>query len=453
MFASVVLPRRVYNDNSGSFYEIPVLHTTEGYVDRLIDYTIEHRAKSTAWKRKLVFAVQLLLEYMYANPSERNSDLLFQNFATKLQTGTFDPETGHDPSRLGWVPRTPTDVQQLINLISDFLDRLAKDNPGIVNANPRNQVSPGDIAMQECAQFYRRKYAVLGHLWKPPSDLASTKRRAHIKRSSKVAGEPPAFPEDRFDELMDRGFTVGGRVNYRDQAITLLMHGAGFRISEPMHLYIGDVTRDPKNHLRALVRLHHPTMGDAPPDLLNERGVPIRCKRDVYLQQKYGLVPRGDLMSKKEAGWKGVALDERYYMRPYWFRPDYAEQFMYVWSKYMEEVADIPLGQRRHPFAFMNMRREPKGSIYSLSKFEISHGRACERIGLVVAKRLGTTPHGHRHGYGRRLTLAGFDRSFIKKCMHHSTEQSQEVYTGLTAQEALRELEAGFQRMQTPREI
>lgn len=261
--------------------------------------------------------------------------------------------------------------------------------------------------------------------------------------------EPPAFPDDRFDELMDRGFTVGGRKNYRNQAITLLMHGGGFRVSEPIHLYIGDVTRDPTDYRKALVRIHHPTMGEAPNDLLNERGQPVRCMRKEYLHRKFGLAPRIDLMSKKKSGWKGVVLDAKYYMQPYWFKPEYAEQFMEVWDKYMEEVADIPLRLRRHPYAFMNISRDPKGGIYSLDKFITSHGRACERIGLQVSKRLGTTPHGHRHAYGRRLSLSGIEPSLIKKCMHHSTEQSQEVYTGRTIQEALAALDAGFERMQS----
>jgi len=451
MFASAILSRRVYTDSSGSFYEIPVLHTNEGYLDQLIDYVIANRTKSTTWKRKLVYAVQLLMEYMHANPQERNTELLFLNFASKLQTGTFDPTTGHDPSRLGWVARSPDDAQQIINRLSDFLLWLGKVNPDLAGIGRPSPLSASDKAVAACAQLYRRKFSLLGHLWKPPAESTDAIKRSYIKRGPKVQGEPPAFPDDRFDELLDRGFRVGDRVNYRDQAITLLMHGAGFRVSEPMHLYVGDVTRDPTNYLRALVKLHHPTQGDAPLDLFNERGTAVRCKRDVYLQQKFGLAPRTDLMSKREAGWKGVVLDERYYMRPYWFKPAYAEQFMYVWNKYMEEVADIPLKLRRHPFAFMNIGREPKGAIYSLAKFETSHGRACERIGLAVAKRLGTTPHGHRHAYGRRLALARFDSSFIKKCMHHSTEQSQEVYTGLTAQETMVELEAGFERMKNRR--
>lgn len=385
MSVTVIISRQVYNDNSGSFYEIPVLHTDDGYLDRLIDYVIENRRMSTTWKRKLVFAVQLLLDYMHANPREHNSEKLFTNFATKLQTGTFERATGHDPSGLGWLPRTPDDTQQIINRLSNFLDWLGKENPEIVKVNVRVQLTRTDLAMRENAEFYRRKYSLLGHLWKAPEISDDKTHRPIAKRSPKVNGEPPAFPADRFDELLESGFRVGGRINYRDQAITLLLHGAGLRVSEPMHLYIGDVTRDPLNHQRALVRIHHPTLGEAPLDLLDERGRPIRCKRDIYLQQKFGLAPRVDLMCKKEAGWKGVVLDENYYMRPYWFKPEYSEQFLFAWNKYMEIVADIPLKLRRHPFAFMNIGREPKGSIYSLAKFEISHGRACERIGLTVS--------------------------------------------------------------------
>lgn len=446
MLTSVILPRKVYNDNSGSYYEVPVLHTETGHFDSLLDYCIEHRSKSSTWKRKLAFDVQLLLTYMHANSHEQNSELLFQNFASKLQTGTFNPLTGHDPSNLGWTPRTPYDAQQVISRLSNYLDWLSKSDPTLVKVNPMVPAAAIDKVARACAETYRRKYALLGHLWKASAGDAAV-RKVRAERGPKVTKEPPAFPDEHFEELMDRGFIVGGRTNYRDQAITLLLHGGGFRVSEPMHLYIGDVTRDPSNYSKALVRIHHPSLGGAPNDLLNERGRPVRCARQEYLMRKFGLAPRVDLMDKREAGWKGVVLDEEYYMEPYWFKPEYAEQFAEVWGKYMEEVADIPLRLRTHPYAFMNIYREPKGGIYALDKFITAHGRACERIGLQVEKRLGTTAHGHRHSYGRRLAEAGIEPSLIKKCMHHSSEQSQETYTGKTTQEALQTLEAAFQRM------
>ena len=448
MFISVILPRQVFNDSTGSFYEVPVLHSDGGHFDALLDYCIENRAKSNSWMRKLVFDVQLLLNYMHVNPNEQNSELLFQNFASKLQTGTFNPLTGHDPSQLGWLPRSPYEAQQTITRVSNFLDSLSKKDPSLAKVNPTVALSPAEKHLRDCADIYRRKYALLGHIW-TGSTNEDRGKKVRGKGGPKVTAEPPAFPEDRFEELMERGFIVGGRTRHRDQAITLLMHGAGFRISEPMHLYIGDVTRDPTDYRKALVRIHHPTLGEAPRDLVDERGRPIRCSRQEYLQRKFGLAPRIDLMSKKEAGWKGIVLDEKYYMRPYWFRPDYAERFREIWDRYMEDVADIPLRMRNHPYAFMNIYREPKGSILSLDKFVTAHGRACERIGLRVEKQLGTTLHGHRHAYGRRLSNAGIEPSIIKKCMHHSTEQSQEVYTSKTTQEVLTALDNGLRRMQS----
>lgn len=449
MLSSVILPERVYTDSTGAFYELPVLYTEAGYLIPLLDYCIAHSGKSNSWLRKVVGSVQLFLEYMHANPDERNSHLLFQNFLSRLETGTFDVKTGHDPSRLGWTPRSPAHVRQIVVNLSDFLDWLGRDNPAVASITQGLPMSAHDKAVSEAAATYRRKYALLGHLWKPPADSEITQRRMPSGRAPKVNGEPPAFPEDRFDELLERGFKVGNRNNYRDQAITLLMHGAGFRVSEPMHLFTGDVIPDPLNHQSAMVLIHHPKLGTAPTDLLDERDNPVECNRATYLQKKYGLTPRNDLMSKKESGWKGTALDEKYYMRPYWFKPDYGEQFMYVWYKYMEEVAEIPIRLRNHhPYAFINLYREPRGSIYVLDKFVESHRRACERIGLIVDKELGTTPHGHRHAYGRRLSAAGFNPAVIKKCMHHGNEKSQEVYTGLSTREVLAELEKATERMQ-----
>lgn len=449
MFFSAVLPHQVYYDSSGAYHELPVLHGEDGHFDSLLDYCLDKRGMSTAWKRKLVFNVQLFLEYMHANPHEQNTVRLFQNFASKLETGTFNRETGSDPSRLGWHPRTPSESQQIITRISDFLDWLNKKDPSIILVNPRVPMNATDRAVYDAAETYRRKHSLLGHLWKRPTQADETTQQVKGTSGPKVMGEPPAFPEDRFEEFLERGFTVGGRTNYRNQAITLLMHGAGFRISEPMHAYIGDVSHAPTNFRKALVRIHHPTLGVAPSDFLDERGRPIRCGRAEYLKRKFGLAPRTDLMSKRESGWKGKVLDGKHYLQTFWFKPDYAELFMQIWEKYMEQVADIPLKLRRHPYAFMNIHREPKGSIYALDKFVTSHGRACERIGLRVAKHLGTTPHGHRHSYGRRLAAAGIPPHVIRKCMHHASEQSQTVYTTNTTQEALAELEAGFQRMQS----
>ena len=56
-----------------------------------------------------------------------------------------------------------------------------------------------------------------------------------------------------------------------------------------------------------------------------------------------------------------------------------------------------------HPFAFI----PPAGEPYPVATFKHRHRRAVERIGLTVAKALGTTPHGHRPAYRQALGAAG----------------------------------------------
>lgn len=450
MFVSVVLSHKVQTDNSGAYYELPVLHTEAGHIDQLLDYCIEKfDERSLSWMRKLVYAMQLFLAYMHTNPHERDTGKLFQNFKSRLKTGTFNPETGLDPSRLGWKARNPGDVKQFVGLLSDFFDWLGERNPNAAKINPRISNTVYDNYIQEAAVAYRRNRAFLGHLWDGESNDSMSRRRTKGGREPKIRrSEPPAFPEDRFEELLEKGFKVGGRINYRDQLITLLMHGAGFRVSEPMHLFLEDVKRDPENSSKALVLIHHPELGKGPMDLLDERGRPIDCNRARYLQLKYGLTPRNLTMSKMQAGWKNPALDDKYFMRSWWFIPHYGEVFMEKWMKYMEQVADIAMSKRFHPYAFMNVHREPIGSVYRLDKFSDSHGAACERIGLTVSKELGTTPHGHRHAYGRRLAGAGVHPRMIQRFMHHSNQESQEVYTGATTQEMIDELQNAQHRME-----
>lgn len=63
--------------------------------------------------------------------------------------------------------------------------------------------------------------------------------------------------------------------------ITLLLHGAGFRESEPFHLYISDVFPDPSNPSQAKVLIHHPSHGGAPADWRDEKGKPRKGNRAV----------------------------------------------------------------------------------------------------------------------------------------------------------------------------
>lgn len=442
----VTVKARVYTDATGVCTEIPALLTPAGVLEPLLDYCL-HRShdRSLSWMLKVVRSVRMFLEYLQTNPAERDTYRLFQNFAQRIYTGTFDRETGLDPSGLCWGPRSPQDASHIITYLSDFFDWLGEMRPEAAKVNPHYAGGAFDRQADEAAYQYRRSRAFLGHTWATNPSPAETGHRVRGQRLPKVEkGEPPAFPDERFEELLVKGFRAAGRQDYRGMLITLLLHGAGFRESEPFHLYVHDVLPDPANPRQALVRIHHPSHGAAPNDWRDERGRTRKGNRAEYLAMRFGLVPREDLMDSRHAGWKGGMHDGPYYKQAHWFLPEYGEWFLQLWHRYLEQVARF---ERDHPFAFINLSREPAGGMYCLGQYNKAHAAACERIGLMVSKALGTTPHGHRHAYGRRLRNAGVDKPFIRRFMHHASEESQEVYTQATTREVLAALEVAARRL------
>ena len=442
----VTVKARVYTDTTGVYSELPALLTSNGVLEPLLDYCLcRSHERSLTWIRKVTRSVQMFLEYLQTNPAERDSYLLFQNFAQRLYTGTFNRETGLDPSNLCWAPRSPHDASQIVTHLSDFFDWLGEMRPETAKVNPRYAGSAFDRQTYEAAYQFRRSKAFLGHTWAENASSAETGHRVRGRRLPKVeTGEPPAFPEERFEELLVKGFCVAGRYDYRGMLITLLLHGAGFRGSEPLHLYIPDVFPNPANMSQAKVLIHHPRFGAAPQDWLDERGRSRNGNRAEYLADKFGLAPRTDLMNRCHAGWKGGTHDGPYYKQAYWFLPQYGEWFLHLWHSYLEQVVHV---ERAHPFAFINLRRDPVGAMYTLTQYNKAHATACERIGLTVGRALGTTPHGHRHAYGRRLHNAGIDKALIRRFMHHASLESQEVYTQANTREVLAALEAAAQRL------
>ncbi|WP_256671995.1 gamma-mobile-trio recombinase GmtY [Pseudomonas sp. SG-MS2] len=437
---------RVYTDATGVHTELPVLLTTAGVLESLLDYCLYRvHDRSLAWMMKVTRAVRMFLEYLQSNPAERDSFRLFQTFAQRLYTGTFNRETGLDPSGLCWAPRSPQDASHIITHLSDFFDWLGEIRPEAAKMNPHYSGGAFDRQVDEAAYQYRRSKAFLGHTWAANATPAETGRSIRSQRLPKVEREePPAFPEERFEEFLFRGFRVAGRQDYRGMLITLLLHGAGFRESEPFHLYIQDVFPDPSHPNQAKVLIHHPSHGYAPTDWRDERDQPCKGNRAQYLAQQFGLAPRTDLMNRHHAGWKGGTHDAAYYKLAYWFLPEYGELFLHLWHHYLEQVARI---ERDHPFAFINLNRAPLGAMYTLTQYNKAHAAACERIGLTVSKTQGTTPHGHRHAYGRRLLNAGIDKLLIRRFMHHASLESQEVYTQANSREAMAELRAAAQRL------
>ncbi|MFJ2712356.1 gamma-mobile-trio recombinase GmtY [Pseudomonas sp. NPDC087346] len=442
----VTIKARVFTDATGVYTELPALLTPAGVLTSLLDYCLwRSHDRSLMWMRKVARSVRMFLEYLQANPSEYDTQRLFQTFAQRLYTGTFDRDTGLDPSNLCWRQRSPQDASHIITHLSDFFSWLSEARPQAAKVNLGYVGNAFDQQVDEAAYQYRRSKAFLGHTWAANAPITKAGCQVRGQRLPCVEkSEPPAFPEARFEELLVKGFCPAGRRDYRGMLITLLLHGAGFRESEPFHLYIPDVFPDPVRPLEAKVHIHHPHHGLAPCDWYDERGRRSQGNRAQYLARQFGLVPRTELLGRRHAGWKGGTHDGPYFKQAYWFKPEYGEWFLSLWYRYLEQVAYI---DRSHPFAFINLAREPAGAMYSLTQYNKAHACACERIGLTVSKVLGTTPHGHRHAYARRLCSAGVDKGLIRRFMHHASLESQEVYTQSTAREARAALEAAALRL------
>lgn len=110
----VTVKARVHTDATGAYTELPALLTPAGVLEPLLDYCLyRSHDRSLAWMSKVARSVRMFLEYLQSNPTERDTYRLFQNFAQRLYTGTFDRETGLDPSGLCWAPRSPQDASLL----------------------------------------------------------------------------------------------------------------------------------------------------------------------------------------------------------------------------------------------------------------------------------------------------------------------------------------------------
>jgi hypothetical protein len=444
---SVTSTARIYTDSTGAYIEIPVLLTPSGPLMPLMDYCVSrHHDRSISWMKKLIQAVGLFLDYHEANPDEPEHWLLFRNFAQKLYCGTFDLKSGLDPSYLCWEARDWNTSSFMVLQLTEFFDWLGEINTSAKKLNPRYKGSLHDQRLDNAAYIFRRNRAFLGHVWAVNPDKSTARSSLTRGKPSPRSNpkEPPEFPSDRFEELLFKGFRVGGRYDYRGMLISLLLHGAGFRDCEPFHLYMCDVQRDKKVEDSALVYIHHPEIGAAPDDWYDEKGSQKRGIRRAYLASKWGLPPRNVLLDRRAAGWKNPKVDGDYYMRAWWYEPTYGKLFLHIWDRYIEQVAML---ERHHPFAFVNLDREPKGGMYTIDTFRAAHEQAVRRIKLPYGKVYGTTEHGHRHSYAQRLRRAGISQKMMQTFLHHKSVESQAVYTEPSTDESLLALTLAYKRI------
>ncbi|MBF8176062.1 gamma-mobile-trio recombinase GmtY [Herminiimonas contaminans] len=447
----VTVRAKVLSDATGAISEIPVILTSDGPFLPLVDYILwRQHDRSLSWMRKVVHDVALLLRYIKANAClPVDSESLFHSFIQRLYSGTVGPD-GSDPSGLYWKPENHRVIGNILTRLTDFSCWLADRQGGNV-LNPLRSASTYDEMVAIAASMARKDRAFLGHIRRSISPAQAEASRSTLARRSpkvSVSDDAVAFPEKHFEDLLLRGFRLvrgsghdplQSRLNIRDCLITLLMHGAGFRLSECFHLWVNDVKSNPLDPSSAQVRIHHPSLGEAPDDWLDERGRPIKCNRAAYLAGKFAMKPRNELMNTSYAGWKDPNLDGNYYMEAYWFQPELGKLFLLLWKTYLNELIHLP---RVHPYAFVVHKNGTAGDMYSIDNYKQAHQRAISRIGLIPSKASGTTPHAHRHAYGRRLMRSGVSPQVKQRALHHKSIASQAIYTAPSATDVSNALNA-----------
>lgn len=446
MVALVKTLAHIKIDNSGALLEVPVLLTEHGVFAPLLDYILnQSTSKSLPWMNRVVFACQLLLEYMEANRNLFSEpSLLFQHFVQRLSDGTIDDQ-GYDPSGLFWLPRKASNVNQLLSALNGLTDWLEINNCG-ASLNPFIEATSHQERLKYAAWHKKNQYNFLGHI--KPQGLSDTMRKARKVRGKKdvikVDGDAISFPENLFKPFFIHGVGTARdhRVAMRDQLILLLMHGSGVRISDAMHLWVDDVFYDPQKTDNVIVRLYHPEDGKAPNNWIGRKK---QRTRSAYLAEEFRLKPRNKLTGTARVGWKTRLVDhDDNYIQLHWFPSYLGEVFAYLWQQYLLYL--LPL-ERTHPYAFVSFSKESLGAPLTINAYNQSYKAAMARINQIVSKPEGRSPHGHRHAYGRRLSNAGIDPVLIKKALHHASLLSQTVYTQPGIRDVSNALEAATEQL------
>ncbi len=440
----VKVKTKTFRDNTGMNIEIPtILIEQNGEVIplwQLHEYLINNKEMSKSWRNKLIQAVGLLLDYIDANHNSfSNPKDFFESFADVIFSGTINEE-GYDPSGLYWLPKRINTANALLFALTEFSDWLHKEY-GAVQLNPWRDATKFEERLNWMALINKSHRCFLGHLDSASKMSEIAKKARNIKHRRTPSGDyggAKTFPEDKIYDLLWKGFKKSDQknklgfldqYNWRDIAITILIHGGGLRISEPFHIWVHDVMPDPFDPQLALVRVYHPSEGNAPKDFKMPDGRYL-TNREAYLRMNYGLFPRNKLEGIRRAGWKNPKMSdtEQKYMQVHWFPRQWGYLFMQVWKMYMAQRIRNKIPDT-HPFLFVSFDNKNKGNMYTISSYRQSHARAVQKIGLTVGKMLGTTEHGHRHAYGQRVSNAKIDRQVIQAGMHHKSDESQDVYT------------------------
>lgn len=428
---------------------VRILVTADGILMPLVEYFLSpaNRSKSQSWQRTTARAVGYFYDFTEQASSlyrdRGDPSVVLSEFAHHLISGTMLPD-GSDELGLFWPKQQYATVETYIKSLTNFSDfcvrRFGKKE---INPFVKTESLGQRIAIFR-AWDQRNQNSLLSHVSDRKEKWLDAERQRlfSIACTPRIDIQPPlSFPVHKFFDLISDGFRLNNpdqrtaERNYADILIALLQGSAGFRESEPFHLFVDDIIENPLEPGSALVRIHHPT--ESKVHLFDKHSGKNEYQyRSTFLASK-GLCARNTIRGKSRAGWKDPLLIKdnatgAIYMEAYWFPKNYGEVFWHVYQRYL-----MLRRKTDHPFLFINKTNcEPYRIQSYLKKFEL----AVRSIGLPYGKSHGTTPHGLRHMYGQSLRQAKISREIRQKAMHHKNPKSTDIYAQPTSKEISDEL-------------
>ena len=325
---------------------LPCILTEKGIIISHLRYLAWFNSKSEAWKERSCYALKLLLKYINATPNLDSATKVLKAFTEALITGTIHSPNNTDPLELYWRPRTVRDTNNLLFHITHYTDFLALQDEHATNrVNPFRKATSYEERLNWCAYYHKQANVFLNHLTKKDLSLQKVRLVGSYREDLIDFEYAVRFPEDQIERLLYLGFEKNGVIDYKSQAITMLMNYCSLRKSEIFHIYTSDITLNPNKPKEALVRVYHPELG-ASPD-------PYFKNRREYLLAKTSYKPRNNYLFSERlyAGWKTPLLTSKLgYFEVVFNPPEKAKEFLLIWANYLkyQRIEPSKSGEFKH---------------------------------------------------------------------------------------------------------
>lgn len=352
----------------------------------------------------------------------------------------------HGISELRWKPVLRKTAIDDARYFTDF-SQFCADNFGHTPANPIEQKLVTSLNVREQQTYYsamshRRSWDKLAHLTpatgKGKGLVAMPKFRPVV--GTRPGRHPKYFPPRKVLTFIRKLRST------RDKLYFLLLFFGGLRESEPLHIFVTDISFN-KEDGTAKVKLAHPQMASY--DWGDEFRGTQRGTREAFLKDRYGLGPRNKLSNRDPlwCGWKGIQFDSAYEATVNWLIPSMGRYFWRLHQQYMRETrAHV---EDTHPYYFVNERDRYFGTPAKLSNMIGAFERTAVRIGLALSED-GVNPHGARHFYGYFCASElGLSLEVTQALMHHESALSTNIYFFLKTDVAYKHLKAACAKLAT----